>query len=289
MSALRVGLVQLNAGTEIAANLDAAADGVRRAAAAGARLIATPECTGFIAQGREAVRARALSEAAHPGLPLFAGLARDTGASILVGSLAIALADGRIANRSFLFGPDGAIRARYDKIHMFDVDLAGGESYRESASFRPGEAAVTADLPAPAGGGHPPRLGLTICYDLRFPHLHRALARAGADILAVPAAFTQKTGEAHWHVLLRARAIETGCFVIAPAQTGVHDQGRRTFGHSLVVDPWGAVLADGGEAPGVVIADLDLDRVAAARRAIPALQHDRPFTLPDEPAASAAS
>jgi predicted amidohydrolase len=281
---VRAACVQLNAGTELGPNLEAAADGIRRARDAGATLIATPECTGFIAMGRAAVLARARTEAEHPGLPLFAGLARETGATLLIGSLAIAVGDGLVANRSFLFGPDGAILARYDKIHMFDVDLAGGESYRESASFRAGGEGLVAELPDGA------RLGMTICYDLRFPQLHRALAKEGAEILSVPAAFTWKTGSAHWHVLLRARAIEAGAFVIAPAQTGTHDQGRRTWGHSLIVDPWGTVLADAGEpANAVVTADLDLDRVAEARAAIPALRHDRPFTVRTVPLRTAAA
>ncbi|HYD99546.1 MAG TPA: carbon-nitrogen hydrolase family protein, partial [Alphaproteobacteria bacterium] len=185
----------------------------------------------------------------------------------------VLLEDGRVANRLFVIDPQGEIRARYDKIHMFDVDLAGGESYRESATFRPGEQAVLAQTP---WGG----LGMTVCYDLRFPHLYRALAQAGARLLAVPAAFTVPTGRAHWHVLLRARAIETGCFVIAPAQTGTHDAGRQTYGHSLIVDPWGEVLADGGGEPGFVTADLDLGRIDEARGMVPALRHDRPFAPP---------
>jgi predicted amidohydrolase len=281
---VRAACVQLNAGTELGPNLEAAADGIRRARDAGATLIATPECTGFIAMGRAAVLARARTEAEHPGLPLFADLARETGATLLIGSLAIAVGDGMVANRSILFGPDGAILARYDKIHMFDVDLAGGESYRESASFRAGSEGIVAELP------DGPRLGMTVCYDLRFPQLHRALAKEGAAILSIPAAFTWKTGSAHWHVLLRARAIEAGAFVIAPAQTGTHDQGRRTWGHSLIVDPWGTVLADAGEPAGIVVtADLDLDRVAEARAAIPALRHDRPFTVRTVPLQTAAA
>jgi predicted amidohydrolase len=274
MAGFVAACVQLNAGTEIAANLRQAGDLVRRARDAGADLIATPENTGFIAQGRAAVLARAHPEETHPGLPFFADLARETGAVILVGSLAIRIADGQAANRSFLFAPDGTILARYDKIHMFDVDLAGGESYRESATFRPGVQAVVS--PLPCGG----TLGLSICYDLRFASLYRALAQAGADVLAVPAAFTARTGAAHWHVLLRARAIETGSFVIAPAQTGTHDQGRRTYGHSLVVAPWGEVLADAGEDIGFAAAAIDLDRVAEARGAVPALRHDRRFATP---------
>ena len=271
---LRVACVQVNAGTEIEPNLQMAGALVRQARDAGAELIALPENVAAVVLGRHKVLARARPEDSHPGLPFFADLARSTGAWLLVGSLAIRLDEDRVANRSFLFDPAGAVTARYDKIHMFDVDLPGGESYRESATFRPGERAVLA--PTPWGG-----LGMTICYDLRFAYLYRALAQAGAGILAVPAAFTRQTGRAHWHVLLRARAIETGCFVIAPAQTGEHDEGRQTYGHSLIVAPWGEVLADAGEEVGFVMADLDLGRVAEARRAVPSLRHDRTIAPPE--------
>jgi predicted amidohydrolase len=276
---LKVACIQLNAGPEIAPNLDIAADLVRRArSGTGADLIALPENATMVVQGRRKVLERALPEDTHPGLPVFRELAQETGAWILVGSLAIRLGDSAVANRSYLIDPAGGVAAAYDKIHMFDVDLPGGESYRESAVFRPGERAVLADTP---WGG----LGMTICYDLRFPHLYRALAQAGARILAVPSAFTRQTGRAHWHVLLRARAIETGCFVVAPAQTGTHDEGRETFGHSLIVSPWGEVLADGGEQVGVVSAELDLSRVEAARRAVPSLGNDRTFDPPGKTAA----
>jgi predicted amidohydrolase len=189
-----------------------------------------------------------------------------------VGSLAIQASPDRAANRSFLIDPHGEIKARYDKIHMFDVDLANGESYRESNNFRPGEIAVLTDLPWG-------RLGMTICYDLRFPALYRALAEAGASFLAVPAAFTKQTGEAHWHVLLRARAIENGCFVLAAAQGGTHENGRATYGHSIVIDPWGKVLAEGDTEPGVVMAEIDPAAVVAARAKIPSLQHGRRFEI----------
>lgn len=266
--------VQVNAGTELEPNLAAAADGVRRAADRGAELITVPEYVGGIVYGRDRVFARAWPEATHPGLPHFQTLARETGTTLLVGSLSVLVANGdKVANRSYLLAADGSVIARYDKIHMFDVDLPGGESYRESSTFEPGARAVLA--PSAWGG-----IGLTICYDVRFAALYRQLAQAGASILTVPAAFTKKTGEAHWHTLLRARAIETGSFVIAPAQTGTHDKGRQTFGHSLIVDPWGDVLADGGEAVGVVTATLDLDRVAEVRATVPALSHDRPFAPP---------
>ena len=268
--------VQTNSGTEIEPNLEAAGDLVRRAWDAGADLIALPETVTAIVFGRERTLERAKPEDSHPGIPFFADLAQETGATLLVGSMQVGLPGGQqVANRSFLFDPAGAITARYDKMHMFDVDLAGGESYRESATYRPGEEAVIA--PTPWGG-----LGMTICYDLRFAYLYRALAQAGAVMLSVPAAFTRQTGRAHWHVLLRARAIETGCFVIAPAQTGTHDQGRETFGHSLIVAPWGEVLADAGEEVGVITAEIDLGRVEEARTAVPALRHDRQFALLDE-------
>ncbi|HEY0832816.1 MAG TPA: carbon-nitrogen hydrolase family protein [Azospirillum sp.] len=269
---LKAACVQVNAGPEIPPNLAAAGDLVRRARDAGADLIAMPENVGMIVQGRDKVLARVRPQAEHPGVPFFTDLARETGAWLLVGSLGILLDDGRAANRSFLIDATGRIVATYDKIHMFDVDLKEGESYRESATFRPGERAVVAATP---WGG----VGMTVCYDLRFPHLHRALAKAGARILTVPAAFTVPTGRAHWHVLLRARAIETGCFVIAPAQTGTHDAGRRTYGHSLIISPWGEVLADAGEGVGIVTADLDLTQIDEARTMIPALTHDRPFEV----------
>lgn len=277
---LRVACVQVSAGPEIGPNLEAASALVRQARAAGADLIALPENVSMIVQGRERILERARPESQHPGLACFSALARETGAWILAGTLAVLLEDGRCANRSLLFDPAGRVVARYDKIHMFDVDLAGGESYRESATFRPGEQAVLAATP---WGG----LGMTVCYDVRFAALYRALAQAGAALITVPAAFTVPTGQAHWHVLLRARAIETGCFVLAPAQCGTHDGGRRTYGHSLIVDPWGEVLADGGEDPGVITAELDLAKVGEARAMVPSLRHDRAFALPTLRAAAA--
>jgi len=219
---------------------------------------------------------KALPEARHPAVPAFAALAAELGIWLLIGSLAIKVEAARCANRSYLFDPKGRIAARYDKIHMFDVDLATGERYRESASFRPGAAAVFADLPWG-------RLGLTICYDLRFPPLYRALAQAGADFISVPSAFTRPTGEAHWQVLLRARAIETGCYILAPAQCGEHAEGRKTWGHSLIVSPWGEIVAEAGEEPAILTARIDPSAVAAARRMIPALTHDRPLPVPAAP------
>ena len=268
-----VGLVQLASGTEVEANLAATEAGVRRAREAGADFVLTPETTDLMDMRRRSLFAKAEGEAEHRGLAGFRALAAELGCWLLIGSLVVRLSEERLANRSFLVDPSGAVRARYDKIHMFDVAVPDGQTYRESASYRPGETAVVADLPWG-------RLGLTICYDLRFPHLYRVLAGAGADFLTVPAAFTRLTGQVHWHVLLRARAIETGCYVFAPAQCGETSQGRRTYGHSLIVTPWGEVLGDGGEAPGIVTAEVDPARVAEARAMIPALTHDRSFTPP---------
>jgi predicted amidohydrolase len=265
----------MNAGRELAPNIAAASALIRQARAAGADFILTPENTGLIEPRREALLEKTQLEGDEAAVPAFAALARETGAWLLIGSLAIKLDAATCANRSFLFDPQGRIVATYDKIHMFDVDLAGGESYRESRTFRPGERAVTAELPWG-------RLGLSICYDLRFAYLYRALAQAGARMLTVPAAFTRPTGQAHWHVLLRARAIETGCFVFAPAQCGEHAEGRKTFGHSLIVAPWGEILADAGEEPGVIVADIDLAKVDEARSMVPALRHDRRFSGPEE-------
>jgi deaminated glutathione amidase len=269
---VKAACVQVNAGTELQPNLDAAGDLVRRARDAGAEFITLPENVGWIVQGRAKTMARVKVEAEHPGVPFFADLARETGAWILAGTLGVLQDDQRVANRSYLFNPQGQAVSHYDKIHMFDVDLKDGESYRESATFRPGERAVVAATP---WGG----VGMTICYDVRFPYLHRALAKAGASIIAAPAAFTVPTGRAHWHTLLRARAIETGCFIVAPAQTGTHDEGRQTYGHSLIIAPWGEVLADAGEGVGFITADLDMARVEEARRMVPALGHDRDFTV----------
>jgi predicted amidohydrolase len=279
---MRAALVQLCSGDDPLANLAATEPLVRQAAAGGAALVLTPECTNAVSASRARQAAVLTSEAEDPTLARLRELAAELGVWLLAGSLLVRTGDpdGRFANRSMLIGPDGAVRARYDKIHMFDVDLGRGESYRESAAFRPGTRAVVAE----AAGA---RLGLTICYDLRFPQLYRDLAQAGAEVLAVPSAFTVPTGRAHWHALLRARAIETGAFVLAPAQSGTHaavrGPARQTFGHSLAVDPWGAVLADAGEAPGVTLVDLDLAAVAEARARIPALDHDRAFARPGAP------
>jgi deaminated glutathione amidase len=265
--------VQMTSEREFEPNIRAASDLVRRARDAGADLIMTPEITGMFEPKRDSHLAKATDEAANPVLAAFRDLAQETGAWLLLGSTPIRIEAERLANRSFLLAPDGVIAARYDKIHMFDVDLKNGESYRESALYRPGEAAVLAALPWGT-------LGMTVCYDLRFPYLYRALAQAGADFLSIPAAFTVPTGKAHWHVLQRARAIENGCFVFAPAQWGEHAEGRKTFGHSLIVDPWGEVLADAGEGVGFVTAEIDPAKIAEARRMVPALRHDRAIAAP---------
>ncbi|MDD3447131.1 MAG: carbon-nitrogen hydrolase family protein, partial [Zavarzinia sp.] len=245
MSILPVACVQITAGRDVAANVATASVLIREAAAKGARLIATPEMTSLMERDRRAMRPKIRTEDEDTALAAFRALAAELKVHLLIGSLPIDIGEARLANRGFLIGPDGTIKARYDKIHMFDVDLPEGESFRESAAYRPGEDAVVAEV-------EDARLGMTICYDLRFAALYRRLAQAGADIIAVPAAFTRVTGEAHWHILLRARAIETGCFVIAPGQTGTHEDGRQTFGHSLIVDPWGHVLADGGKDVGII-------------------------------------
>jgi predicted amidohydrolase len=273
--------VQFTAGPDPETNVRAVADMIRRARADGADFVMTPEVSNFVAGGRRR-NEQARRESNDPALAAFRALARETGIWLLAGSLVIAIAgepdtpegETRLANRSFLIDPEGGIVARYDKIHMFDVDLAGGESYRESNAYRPGNRTLVA--PTPWG-----RLGLSVCYDLRFPHLYRALAKAGADFLTIPSVFTVPTGRAHWHVLLRARAIETGCFVFAPAQWGEHEGGRKSYGHSLIVDPWGEVLADGGEGVGIVSARIDPARVAEARRMVPSLRHDRSFAPPE--------
>src|SRR5712672_199161 len=266
------GLVQMRSGLSPQANLDAAVRLIEEAKAGGADYVQTPEMTNIMEVKRDRLFATIAPEESDPSLAAFRALARKLGIFLHIGSLAIKLLPEKAANRSFLIDRKGNIVARYDKIHMFDVDLTGGESYRESRSYRPGEMAVVSDLPWG-------RLGLTICYDLRFPALYRALAEAGASFLAIPSAFTKQTGEAHWHVLMRARAIENGCFVLAAAQGGRHENGRDTFGHSLLVDPWGRIVAEGGTEPGVVMAEIDPAEIAAARARVPSLQHGRRFEV----------
>ena len=276
---MRVGLVQLTVGDDPAANLTQTLQHLRAAAAGGAGFVLTPECTNMLSSDRAYQRSHLRHEAEDETLATLRAEAQALGVWLLIGSLGLLTqdADGRFANRSFLIAPSGEIAARYDKIHMFDVDVSETEVYRESAGYRPGSAAVLAETPFA-------KIGLSVCYDLRFAQLFRRLAQAGAQILTVPAAFNHITGAAHWHVLLRARAIETGCFVLAPAQTGFHPEtdgkGRNTYGHSLVVAPWGEVLADGGTETGVTFADLDLTQVAKARGRVPSLRHDREFTGP---------
>lgn len=275
---MRAALLQLASGDDPAANLAATEALVREAAAGGAGLVLTPECTNMVSASRERQRALLRPEARDPTLARMREVAAELGLWLLLGSLLLkAEGDERFVNRSLLIGPDGAIRARYDKIHMFDVTLTDGESYRESAAFRPGDRAVLTD----AAGL---RLGMTICYDLRFPRLYRALAQAGAEVLAVPSAFTVPTGSAHWHALLRARAIECGAYVLAPAQWGTHPatagKPRRTYGHSLAVAPWGEILADAGEGTGTSFVEIDPAEVTRAREMVPSLRHDRDFAAP---------
>ena len=273
MTVFTVACVQTNSGPEVGPNLETVAALVREARGRGADFITLPENVALFEPRRARLLEKAEPQHSHTALAAFCALARETGAWILVGSLAVKLDDNNIANRSFLLDGTGDIVASYDKIHMFDVTLPSGESYRESATFTPGQDAVVAATPWA-------QLGMSVCYDLRFAALYRALATAGAEILTVPSAFTRTTGQAHWHVLLRARAIETGCFVIAAAQTGSHAEGRQTFGHSLIVDPWGEILSDGGEAVGVSLAQIDTARVADVRRIVPSLSHSRPFVGP---------
>jgi predicted amidohydrolase len=276
----RVGLIQMRSGRTPAANLDAATKLISEAKAAGADYVQTPEMTNILEARRDALMAAIVPEHEDRSLAAFREQARQHRLWLHIGSLALKVSPDRAVNRGFLIDPHGGIAARYDKIHMFDVDLANGESYRESRSYAPGEHAVTADLPWG-------RLGVTICYDLRFPSLYRALAEAGSTYLAIPSSFTRQTGEAHWHILNRARAIENGCYVFAAAQGGHHENGRDTFGHSLVIDPWGRILAEGDVEPAVVMAEIDPAAVGTARARIPSLQHGRRFELVEPFAAPA--
>jgi predicted amidohydrolase len=264
--------VQMRSGRDPLANRDAAVALVREAADAGAHYVQTPEMTSLVERDKARLFANVTVPDEDQTLAALRDVARERGIVVQIGSLAVRNGD-KIANRAFLIDADGAITASYDKVHLYDVDLPNGERWRESSTYTGGACAVVADTPwAP--------IGITICYDIRFPALFRALAEAGASILTAPACFTQQTGEAHWHVLHRARAIETGSFMISAAQGGHHEDGRDTYGHSLIVDPWGRVLADaGGNAPGVILAEIDLARVADARARIPALLHARPFTV----------
>jgi deaminated glutathione amidase len=271
-SAFKVALIAMRSARDPQANLNTVLAAIDQAKRAGADYVQTPEMTNIMEVRRDRLFANIVADESDPTLATLREVARKLAIYIHVGSLAIKASSEKAVNRSFLIDRKGEVAARYDKIHMFDVDLAGGESYRESNTYRAGELAVLCDLPWG-------RLGLTVCYDLRFPALYRALAEAGASFFAIPSAFTRQTGEAHWHVLLRARAIENGCFVFAAAQGGAHENGRETFGHSLIIDPWGRILAEGGAEPGVVLAEVDPAEVAAARAKIPSLHHGRRFEL----------
>ena len=274
MSTFRAALVQMTSSRSVADNVATLDRLVRAAAAGGATYVQTPETTGIMDEDPQRLFETLTDEAGDAVLAHGRRLARELGIHLHIGSLAIKVGDGtKAANRAFVIAPSGEIAARYDKIHLFDVQLADGQVYRESARYVAGAEAVTVDLPFA-------RFGLAICYDLRFPHLFRTLAKeGGAEVLTVPAAFTKPTGEAHWHTLLRARAIETGCWVLAAAQAGLHENGRETYGHSVVIDPWGRVVAEAGIEPGVIFADVDTAEVAAVRGRVPSLVHDRPFEL----------
>ncbi|NQV98463.1 MAG: carbon-nitrogen hydrolase family protein [Rhodospirillales bacterium] len=273
-----VACIQTTTGPDVAANLAQTSALIRDAHRSGARLIVLPEVVNILDMDRVALAKKVAVEADDVSLAAFCALAAELGVWLLVGSLVLrhetalnAEGNPRFANRSFLIGDDGLVRNRYTKIHLFDVDLGNGESYHESSAYEPGDQAVLAETPWG-------RLGITICYDLRFPHLYRQLAQAGARFLSIPSAFARPSGKAHWHVLMRARAIENGCFVFAAAQCGDHGAGRLTYGHSLIVDPWGEILADGGQETGYILADINPAQVDEVRRKIPSLMHDRPYS-----------
>lgn len=273
MGVFKAAAIQMRSGTDVGRNVADFERLVREAAGKGAAYVQSPEMTGALMRDKATLIAALKPQAEDAVAAKAAGLAAELGIHVHVGSTAILLPGGKVANRAFLFGPDGALISTYDKIHMFDVDLDKGESWRESATYEPGGTAAIADLPFA-------RLGFAVCYDLRFPQLFRAEALAGAEVLTVPAAFTRQTGEAHWHVLLRARAIENGAWVIAAAQGGLHEDGRETFGHSLVIDPWGRIVAEADhDEPGVVIAEIDTQASADARRKIPNLKNAREFSV----------
>lgn len=271
MAKFKAACVQLNVGNDLQANLRAAAAGVREAAAKGAQFVTLPEYVVMFDGSGRVMRDNSYPEDQHPALPAFQALARETGVWLLVGSLTVKVDAERMANRSYLLSAEGNIVARYDKIHMFDVTLPSGKTIRESNAYRPGDRAVIA--PTPWG-----TLGMTVCYDLRFPHLYRTLAKAGAIFFTIPSSFQRETGKDHWHTLLRSRAIENAAYVIAPAMCGDHPGNRMTYGHSLIIDPWGRVISDLGAAPGVGVAEIDTDEVATVRAKMPWLEHDRAFT-----------
>ncbi|MFN7086985.1 MAG: carbon-nitrogen hydrolase family protein [Burkholderiales bacterium] len=275
----RIACLQVNSGSDYRANLAAVGAMAREAASEGAQFVLTPEYALMMDGSGRVMRERALAADGAPALGELQTLARELRVWFLAGSLTLRTADGRLANRSFLLSDAGEVVAHYDKIHMFDATLPDGRVIRESSAYRPGERAVLADTPWG-------RLGMTVCYDLRFPGLFRALAQAGAHFITVPSSFQRQTGQAHWHALLRARAIENECFVFAPAMCGDHAGNRQSYGHTLVVDPWGEIIAEGGEAPQIVYAEIDPARVAQVRAMIPSLEHDRPYRLAgDAPAA----
>jgi predicted amidohydrolase len=271
-TAFRAALVQMRASRSVERNVEDAISLIAEAAGKGADYIQTPECTTLMEIEQPRLMAETKPEDNNPSLQAFTDAARKHKIWLHIGSMGVKVGEQRLANRSYLIAPDGGIAARYDKIHMFDVDLGNGESYSESVNYQAGPSAIVADLPWG-------RLGLTICYDLRFPALHRALAKAGAKFIAGPAAFTRTTGEAHWHTLLQARAIETCAFILAAGQGGRHENGRETFGHSLIISPWGEILAEAGIDPQVVVADIDTAYADQIRRKIPSLTHDREFDV----------
>lgn len=275
MTVFRAAAVQMRSGFTASDNVAAAEHLIRQAAAEGARYVLTPEMTNVLEKSRERLLAGISPQSSDPSLARFRALARELGIVLHLGSLAILLPGDRVANRAFVIDAMGEVVATYDKLHMFDVDLGGGEVYRESSLYEAGSNAAVADVGFA-------KIGVSICYDVRFPHLYRALGRAGANLLAVPAVFTRITGEAHWEVLLRARAIECGAFVVAAAQGGEHENGRATWGHSMIVGPWGTVMATLDDEPGFVVADIDPGESRRARARIPALMHDRPFRVVTE-------
>jgi len=279
MTTFKAACVQLRSGRSVEQNTADVERMVRQAAAGGATYVQTPEMTTLLEMKRADLMEKISLEADDPSLKRYQALAAETGVTLHIGSMAVLMDDGKVANRGYVIGADGAIKDYYDKIHTFDVDLPGGESYRESNTYRNGHRAVCVDL----DWG---RLGMGICYDMRFPDLFRAQARAGAHILTAPAAFTRQTGEAHWHLLLRTRAVENGCFVIAAAQAGQHEDGRETYGHSIMIDPWGTVIGEADREPGVVYADIDLSLIDKIRGQIPALANERDFDLPEQAAAA---
>ena len=279
-NAFKGACVQTTTGSNIDANIRHSSDLVRRARDAGADLIGLPEVANVMDMDRKALAGKTTLEGDDPMLANMRGLAKEIGAWILIGSIVVkheySLDESgrpKLANRSILIDSNGLVKARYDKIHMFDVNIDTGESYRESKAYEPGNNSTLAETPWGM-------IGMTVCYDLRFPYLFRDLAKSGAEMFSIPSAFTRPTGKAHWHVLMRARAIENGSFIIAPAQCGHHGQGRKTYGHSLIIAPWGEILADGGEEPGFVVAGIDMDLVKEARSKVPSIHHDRDYVAP---------